>query len=52
MVVAIALPRRWDGAIWRLFFEREVNVVILALASDTQPSCLNAREDYSDKFAK
>lgn len=38
--------------IGRFFFEGEIDIVILALATDTKSSGLDAREDDSDQLAK
>lgn len=48
MVEAVALPRLWDMAVGVLILEGEINVMILALASYTQSSRLDAWEDDSD----
>lgn len=49
---AVSGPSSGHGIIWLLLFKGEIDVVVLALASDAQPSCLDTREDNSDELAK
>ena len=51
-MVSVALPCGRDTSVRLFFFERKVNVVVFALATDTQSSGLDAREDDSDEFTK
>ena len=49
---AVTLPARRYRTVGLLFFEREVDVMVLAFASHTQSPCLDAWKDDSDEFAK
>lgn len=42
----------WQTDIGVLFFQSEIDVVILAFAPYTESSCLNAREDDSHELAE